>query len=176
MPKTLPIRLEATIVDEQNIQALCSAYVLVDPTASFSDIQITMNTWLTDLDACTDGQIISVEMEVNPTLPGGLKSAPVSGSRVEQTGDLTFTATGDTHKWLFLVPALSNSGSVISGGKPVITGGSPLNTLYSLLIGGGTSVLEWTNATQQALATFSSAFLGFRTYNSQLSRTSFERA
>src|ERR1039458_5840652 len=97
MAKTLQIRLEATILDELLVTAETSVYALVDPSAAFSDVISTLNTWLADLDACTDGQIIGVELEVMPALPGGLKGAPVAGSRVEQTGVLTFSATGTTH-------------------------------------------------------------------------------
>jgi hypothetical protein len=174
MAKTLAVRLEATILDELNVQATASVYALVDPSALFSDVLSSLNTWLADLDACTDGQIISTELEVLPALPGGLKSAPVTGSRVEQTGVLDFTSTGDTHAWGFAIPAISNSATVISGGHIVITSGQPVNTLFSLLVGGGTAVLEWTNATSQALAAFANCFLSIRQYRKQLARATFE--
>jgi len=176
MALTLPIRFEATIVDELNIQAETSAYVLVDPTASFADIQTQLNAWLADLDACTDGQIIGSEMEVLSALPSGLKSAAVAGSRVEQTGLLAFSATGDTHQWSEAIPALSNSSAVTSGGKIVITPGSPANTLYSLLAGGGTAALAWTNATQKALSAFTKALISFRRYRHQMVEATYERS
>src|ERR1035437_10332106 len=189
MAKTLPIRLEATILDEMNVKAETSVYALVDPTAAFSDVISTLNTWLADLDACTDGQIIGVELEVLPALPGGLKGAPVSGSRVAQTGLLNFTASGvahccvitfplsgGRHNWAASIPALSNSSTVILAGRPVTTGGSPIHTLYALLTGGGTTALEWTNAWSQVLASFVSALLSFRDSGGQLARITYERA
>jgi hypothetical protein len=176
MAKTLIVRLEATILDDLNCKATSSAYALVDPTASFADVLSVQNTWLADLDACTDGQIISTELEVVPALPDGLKSAPVAGSRIEQSGVLDFNATGDGHLWGFLVPAISNSDTVLLAGRPVITTGAPLNTLFSLLAGGGTTTLAWTNATSQILAGFAHCFLGIRTYPRQLARATFERA
>jgi|ERR1035437_394216 hypothetical protein len=176
MAKTLPIRLEATILDEMNVKAETSVYALVDPTAAFSDVISTLNTWLADLDACTDGQIIGVELEVLPALPGGLKGAPVSGSRVAQTGLLNFTASGGAHNWAASIPALSNSSTVILAGRPVTTGGSPIHTLYALLTGGGTTALEWTNAWSQVLASFVSALLSFRDSGGQLARITYERA
>ena len=176
MALTLPVRFEATIVDELDIQAETSVYALVDPSATFTEIQAQLDAWLADLDACTDGQIIGSEMEVLPALPDGLKSAAVAGSRVTQTGILDFTATGDTHLWGATIPALSNGGTVISGGKIVLSGGSPANTLYSLLVGGGSAALEWTNATSQALSTFAKALISFRNDSGQLARKSFERA
>jgi len=171
----LQIRFEATVVDELNVKATANAYVLVDPTASFNTILTQLNTWLADLDTCTDGEIIGVEMEVVPSLPGGLKSAPVTGSRVEQTGILNFNAAGSTHLWALSIPALSNGSTVLSGGKIVLTPGSPANTLYSLLAGGGTAALAWTNSAQQTISAFANALLSFRDYARQLSRLTYER-
>jgi len=175
MALTLAVRMEATILDELNIQAETSVYALVDPTASFATIITQFNTWLADLDACTDGQIIGAELEVLPALPGGLKTAPVALSRVEQTGILAFTASGDTHEWATAVPALSNSPTVISAGKVVVTLGSPVQVLAALLAGGGTAALEWTNAVNQALTAATSALLSFRRYSHQMVQETYER-
>src|ERR1035437_5605131 len=139
MALTLAVRLEATIIDELGVQAETSVYALIDPTASFTTVLTQLNAWLADLDACTDGQIIGAELEVLPALPGGLKSAPVALSRVEQTGLLAFDASGDIHQWATAIPALSNSGTVISGGKIVVTPGAPAQALATLLAGGGTA-------------------------------------
>jgi hypothetical protein len=167
--------MEATIVDALDIQAETSVYALVDPAASFNDILALQNTWLADLDACTDGQIISTELEVLPALPAGLKSAPVSTSRSTQTGMLGFNNTGDTHKWATAIPALSDSPTVVSGGKIVLTTGSPAQVLVALLTGGGSAALEWTNATSQAIASFASALISFRSYRAQMVENTYER-
>lgn len=174
MANTLFVRMEATVLDAMNVQAETSAYALVDPTASFDDILTTMNTWLADLDACTDGQIIAAELEVLPLLPGGLKASPVSGSRVEQVGILQFTATGNTHVWSTAIPALA-SAQVVAG-KPVTTEGSPLDVLADLLESGGTAVLTWTNNVSQALLVAVSALLSFRRSGRDLARDTYERA
>ena len=175
MALSLIVRMEATIVDGSGIQAETSVYALVDPTASFSDILALQNTWLGDLDACTDGQIISTELEVLPALPGGLKTAPVSTSKAEQTGLLSFTNTGNAHKWSAGIPALSNGPTVVSGGKIVITPGAPAEVLAALLAGGGTAQLVWTNANSQEIAAFASALISFRNYHRQEVQASYER-
>lgn len=175
MALTLAVRMEATIVDELGVQAETSVYALIDPAASFTAILAQLNAWLTDLDACTDGQIISAELEVLPALPGGLKSAPVALSRVEQTGVLAFTADGDTHQWATPIPALSNSPTVTSGGRVVTTPGSPAQVLAALLAGGGTADLAWTNETSQPLTAATSALISFRHYPHQLEQISYER-
>lgn len=175
MALTLAVRMEATIVDELGVQAETSVYALVDPTTSFTTILTQFNTWLADLDACTDGQIIGSELEVLPALPGGLKAAPVAGSRVEQTGVLAFTAAGDTHQWATAIPALSNGPTVISGGKIVVTPGAPAEVLAALLAGGGTAVLAWTNAVNQAITAATSALISFRKYSHQMVQETYER-
>jgi len=170
MALTLAVRMEATIIDEMDIQAETSVYALVDPAASFETIIAQFNAWLTDLDACSDGQIIGAELEVLPAL-SGLKTAPVAGSRVEQTGILAFDAEGDSHQWATAIPALSNSPIVVNGGKVVTTTGAPAQVLASLLAGGGTAQLAWTNSASQAL----SALISFRRYPHQLEQITYER-
>lgn len=164
------------ILDEQQIEAEAVAYALIDPSATFGDVIATLNVWLGDVDACTDGQIVASRLELMPALPGGLKPAPVVGSRVEQTGTLMFTAAGTTHRAPSMVPALSNNSGVISGGRVVLTSGSPPANLRDLLVGGGTAAMEWTNAWQQALVGFSDALISFRPHNRALGRETYERA
>ncbi len=175
MALTLAVRMEATIIDEMDVQAETSVYALVDPTTSFDTILTQFNSWLTDLDACTDGQIIGAELEVLPALPGGLKTAPLALSRVEQTGILAFDAAGDTHQWATAIPALSNGITVTDMGKIVTTPGSPAQTLAALLAGGGTADLAWTNANSQALTAATSALISFRHYPHQLEQITYER-
>jgi hypothetical protein len=175
MALTLAVRMEATIIDEMDVQAETSVYALVDPTASFSTVLTQLNAWLADLDACTDGQIIGAELEVLPALPGGLKTAPIALSRVEQTGMLVFDAAGDPHQWATAIPALSNSATVTDMGKIVTTLGSPAQVLAALLAGGGTADLAWTNADSQALTAATSALISFRHYPHQLEQVSYER-
>jgi hypothetical protein len=175
MALTLAVRMEATINDEKDVQAEPSVYAMVDPTASFDTIITQFNAWLADLDACTDGQIIGAELEVLPALPGGLKTAPVALSRVEQTGILAFDAAGDTHQWATAIPALSNGITVTDMGKIDTTPGSPAATLAGHLAGGGTADLAWANADSQALRAATSALISFRHYPHQLEQVSYER-
>lgn len=173
MAFTLPVRLSAKIIDGMNVEAFTTAYALIDPTASWSDVLAFLSDWLTALDACTDGQITNGTITALPDLPGGLKSAPTSGSRVEQTGVLNFFATGTTRRWSEIIPALSNDASVTSGGKIVLTSGHPVPALTGVLLG-GTAPVEWTNSYQQVLSAFDGALISFRQYNRQLAVATFE--
>ena len=173
MALTLPVRMSCWITDVAQVQAIATAYAMIDPTASFDDITAFLNSWLLALEACTDGQIISADLTALPALPDGLKSAPVSGSQVEQTGVINFLATGSTHRFAALVPALSNSGTVISGGKIVLTGGAPVPSLVGVLLGGSGPLL-WSNTNSQPLASLKDTLLTFREYFDQVKVASYE--
>lgn len=161
MAATLPVRLSARIVDGMGIEAFTTAYALVDPATTFTAALAFLNDWLAALDACTDGQIISGTITAVPALPGGLKSAATSGSRVEQTGILNFAASGSSHRWAEIIPALSDSSSVIAGGRIVLTSGHPVPALNAVLLGGSSS-FEWTNSNSQVLTSFKDSLISFR--------------
>ena len=173
MSLTLAARFVAKIADEQAIEALTTSYVILDPTATQADITTLWQDWLTDLDACTDGQIIASWYTVSPALPGGLKSAPVTGSRVEQTGLLNFTATGSAQRYATAIPALSNGPTVVSGGKIVLTSGDPIPLFITLLLTGA-ALLQYTNDVQQSLVSLRDTLITFRLHNRQLAAASYE--
>jgi len=175
MAVTLPVRLSARIVDGLNVEAFTHAYGLIDPSATWTAVLSFLSDWLSALDACIDGQILEGTITALPELPGGLKSSPVSTSRVEQNGILSFTATGSSYRWSELLPALSDDSGVQHNGKLVTSGGSPVATLVGVLLGGSGS-FEWTNANQQALAAFKDSQISFRKYNRQLSVATYETA
>jgi hypothetical protein len=174
MALTLPVRLMARIVDELAIEARSYAYALIDPSSSFTSVLAFLTSWLTDLDACTDGQIVEGTITAVPALPGGLKGGAEAGSRVEQTGLLNFLATGTSHVWAETVPALSNEPTVISAGKIVLTPGNPVPVFSGLMLT-GSSILEYTNNQGQVLASFKNCSISFREYNRQLATASYER-
>lgn len=173
MAFTLPVYLSARIVDGLQIEARTTAYALIDPTASWSDVLSFLTDWLTKLDACTDGQIVGGTITAVPALPGGLKGAPVDTSRVEQTGIINFSATGTTHRWAEIIPALSDGGTVTSSGKIVLTSGAPVPNLIGVLLG-GSGLLEWTNSNQQVLSAFKDSLISFRQHNRQLAVATYE--
>lgn len=173
MALTLTVRFQARLVDELQIEALVTSYALIDPTATHSDIETLWADWLEAVDACTDGQIIDACWSTVPALPGGLKTAPVTGSRVEQTGLLNFVATGSSQRFGEAIPALSNSSSVITGGKIVLTSGEPVPVLASLLTTGTTN-LEYTNDFAQPLVSLKDTLITFRVYHRQMAAATYE--
>ena len=167
--------VSATVVDSWGTEASAPAYALVDPTQTVAEAIAEAQAYVKALDAVTDGRVTKMHMQFVPALPTGLKALAVAtGAKVEQTGMLSFNSTGDTHKWSTAIPALSNSPTVVSGGKIVLTAGSPAQVLAALLAGGGTAALAWTNATSQAIASFASALISFRRYRRQVVEASYE--
>ena len=175
MALTLPVRLAARLIDGLQIEAWTYAYALVDPSASYTSVLAFLTSWLQALDACSDGQILEGTITALPTLPSGIKTSPTTGSRVEQTGVLNFLATGTSHRWAEIIPALSNGPTVTSGGKIVLTPGDPPENLIGILLT-GSSILEYTNSQQQLLMSFKDSLISFRQYNRQVAVSTYERA
>ena len=46
MALTLPVRMSRWITDVAQVQAIATAYAMIDPTASFDDITAFLDNWL----------------------------------------------------------------------------------------------------------------------------------
>jgi|SRR5579872_93158 len=178
MSLSMSVQFSATIVDQLGVEAIATAYALVDPTAAITEIDAYWDEWVTKLDACIDGYVSASDWRVLPTLPGGIKSSPVALSRCTQTGVLNFTTDEDTHRWGCDIPALSNDPTVITfvGGKPQInlTPGNPVPILLALLTATGSSVLEFTNVAFWPLLTLRDSLISFRQRGEQTPRRSYQ--
>src|SRR5579872_817764 len=165
----IPLHFSATIRDGLGTEATTQAYLNVPDSTALSALVGDLGTWLTDLDAVTDGLIRGTRIEITPALPGGLKTstgATFQASRVEQTAVLNFSATGTARKEGFSIPAVSNS--AIVAGK-VDLANTAIQALITLLSGG-----LYTNPYNQALVALLDAILSFRKKRKQLQRSSFE--
>lgn len=173
---TTAVRMTARIIDSLNVEAWANSYALVDPASTITDILGFLASWVSDVDALSDGQVLDCWIQVVPALPGGVKSSPVSGSRVGQTALLDFHATGTPRRWAEAIPALSNAQTQTVAGRTTIiqTPGSPAKNLIDLLLTTGSSIIEWTNANDQPLVTFVDSSISFRKYSRQLAVATFE--
>lgn len=102
-------RFSATIQDEAAIKATTVTHLFIDSASTVAAVATALNAWLTDLDAITGGQIIRSSASILPALPGGLKSAPVSGSEVQEVATFDFTQSGTPYHWGSVVPAFLES-------------------------------------------------------------------
>jgi hypothetical protein len=170
MTNTLPIRLSVTVRDELGTEASEVFYGLADPTSTLATAEAAWATLTADLDPVLSAQIVRGAISFPCTPAGGLKAAPVAGSRVEQTGVINFSNPITTRRFGEDLPGLSND--VIVGGK-INLADAGIAALIALLSVPGAS-LTYTNFAQQALNGVIDAVLSFRKRRRQLARTSFE--
>lgn len=169
----VPVRISATIVDEWGIEASTAFYAQADDTQTIAALGTEIASFLSALDGTTDGYLKGARITILPALPGGVKTAAATGSRVEQTGLLGFAVTGSSKRASFNVPAVSNGATVLSGDRIVLTGVDPVGVLLAILTTVGT-VLKWTNAHNQQITDFIDALVAFHKKRKQLQRSSFE--
>jgi len=168
----IPVRVSATISDEWGITASTDAYAQADDSQTVAVLVTSVNAFISALDAATSGQITASRVTILPALPGGVKTVPVAGSRVEQTGLLGFSSAGTNKKWSLNIPALSNATTVLSGDSMVVNVTTdPLGILIALLTTGVT-LLKWANAHSQDIQAFIDALIGFHKKRKSLQRAS----
>jgi len=148
----------ATVQDSLGVKKSTDVYLDIVDTTTLAALSAMAGTWLTDLDAITDGEIVSTQVIVKPALPGGLKGAAAAGSLAAKTAQITFSATGTPKLWGQAVPAVA--ASAISNGKIPNTGS--MGTYTALLLGG-----NYTNPDNQALAALKKTAIGDRSARKQ---------
>lgn len=109
MAANTPAVFSATIQDEAGNKANCNAHLFIDSAQAVSAIDSALSTWLGDLDAITGGQIVSYHVLLRPNLVLTIKSAPVSGSEVQETASFDFTQAGSSYHYGNLVPAFAET-------------------------------------------------------------------
>lgn len=79
-------------------------------TVTIATINTLMATFLPALDDAIDGQIVSASVDLNLTLPGGLKSAPTGTQDVHNGANLTYDPTSTDFAYSFYVPTWALAG------------------------------------------------------------------
>lgn len=164
------VTLSARVLDDLGVEQAVTMYVEADDAQTLAQLTAAWQNWVTLLDGVTAGQITTGKVSIGPDLPGGLKGAPVAGSRVEAGAVLNWTHAGANKRAGFFIPALK--AAAIAGGKVLLTQTDVAALLAAVLapIAGGT----YANETFQALTAFRDAFLAFRKRRRQLRSESFE--
>lgn len=163
-----------TVVDELGTEAADTFYASLDVTQPISALTTAWNSLAQTIDAVTAGQITKghVQILMNPAAVSGpsLKTSPVAGSRVEQTGIFNFSNAVTTHRWGGIVPAL-NSTKIVSGKINLVdTAVAALITFLTTVL----TVAQWVTNNQQQLTALRDALISFRKRRKQLSRSSIE--
>jgi hypothetical protein len=156
--------MSVSLVDKWGVRAVYTGYAKVAAAQAITAVTAQWQSLVSALDGITDAQILKGHINLVPTLPGGIKTGPVTtGAPVEQTGLFGFSVLGNTNIFGQDVPAISNS--VISAGKIVLGTGavaSFTNLLLATVGSGGNTVFEYAGFTNQALVALQAASVPFR--------------
>lgn len=80
-----------------------------DATATLAQILSWVSGLGVALDLVTDAKITKIRLTLLIPLPGGIKASAVSASDVEETGLITYAASGTSNAYGVDIPAIPNS-------------------------------------------------------------------
>jgi len=166
-----PAIVSLTILDELGVKANLFANTIVTDATTVANMETFIQEWVTVTDAIIDGQIVRATMKIDLDYSGA-KSAPVAGSRVEQTGLFNFEQASSGYKYGIDVPSISNS--VIVGGKLNLSDASIAN--WKNFVVTGLATITFAGRVVNALLALLDALLTFRKKRKQLDARSFEEA
>ncbi len=170
MARTELANYSATVLDELGVTATSLAHVDVDPATTLAAVATAAGAWAADLDPIIGGQITGLRVTLNVPVPGGLKTTPDAGSRVEQTGLFNFGVAANGRRYGVSVPSLSDG--KIAGGKINILD-TDVQAFIDLLKTAVTAI-GFVNSAGQEFTRAIDAVLSFRKHRRQLTRSSFE--
>ncbi len=170
MANTQPARMSFSVLDGLGTRASITDYAMVDPAMTVAQAVTAWGAQATALDAMLDVQIIGGGFEL--TLPATGKGAPVSTSRVEQTGVFDWLDSV-THR-TFGVAVAGLADAVISAGKILLTEDGVVDTWLDILEGAITGGGIYVNTAQHQLGALKDAFISFRKRRKSLDRSSRE--
>jgi hypothetical protein len=87
-----------------------SLVLYLPATVSVSSINTLLSTLLPALDDVIDGQIMEARVNLALTLPGGLKSSPVTGQDVHNGANLTYDPNNTDYAFSIYVPTWEIAG------------------------------------------------------------------
>lgn len=112
-----------------------------DATATLSSIAAAVATLIDEVDDVTDCQVTKASYTINQAVPGsGIKTAPVAGSNVQETGLFTFPVLGSNYKIGIAVPGVA--AAIQDQGVIPISGVAEAFTDRVMATGGTLAVVE----------------------------------
>lgn len=101
----IPLVLSYTIEDELFVKTTHTVFIDAPGTITLAGLQTFVNLYTPLLDAIIGGVILDIRIHV-PQVIAGAKSGPVAGSRVEQTGLLSYAQASSNYNAPIDVPSL----------------------------------------------------------------------
>lgn len=135
-------------------QAPLAAQTLVELTTAAQGLA-------TDIDACVDGVLTSITVNVATALPGGIKSSAVANCDIEKGALLTFIASGTPYVWSAYLPTWKNT--LLSGDTVTNTGvAATLITAITTGIGSGGGLVAFSDRYGNDLTSYKAGSERFR--------------
>jgi hypothetical protein len=126
--------------------------VFFPTTFTVADLQAFVNAFAPNLNSVIEGVIEGASLQLEMTLPGGLRTDPVANSDIEEGGNFAFT-TPSRYKHTLRIPALSQA---LFSGESVTVVGNDLETLLQQMTGGvdnsGTQVIPTNGHAEDLIA------------------------
>jgi len=106
---TRALTVSFQILDDAGKTASMPVYTIFDDaTATLSSIAAAVATLADDIDDIIDGQIVKISYTISQALPvSGIKTEPVSGSNVQETGLFSFPVLETAYKFAVAVPSVA---------------------------------------------------------------------
>lgn len=137
-------------------------YFTYDSAATLSAILAYCAVTLGMLDNIIDGQIVKQTIALEISLPGGIKTAPVAGSNVQESGLITFLTNAPVKRSFSQdLPAFAQSKFV---GKVINLADTDVADWTARFVATGTTLL---GSNQDFLAALVSATKGVKTFRKQ---------
>lgn len=105
------------LLDATGVRKAYRDYITYDDAvATLSNLLTFVQSTAVLLDGLTDAQLLNSVLTLYPTLPGGLKSSPVAGSDVEESGAISYNLTTfPAQLYTEVIPAMVQA--AFTGGK-----------------------------------------------------------
>jgi hypothetical protein len=149
------IRVGCTVLDGNSVKAAITAYLYVDSGQTVAQVAATVATWVADVDACIEGQIIGSHFQA--VLPGAATKdgAVVADSKAVDTGVIVFTNEVTPSTWGFALPTIADA---LKAGNKIDDTNANYLALRALMIA-ESATQEFTNNSRQPLLAARSTFL-----------------
>lgn len=157
----LAVQFSGTIIDGMVIPGNVVGYISLPDTSTLLNLQAALGVWAQAVDGCIDGAFTEVFATLTPTLPGGLKAATGAtwlASRIAQTGNIIFSASGTTRRYGQALPSAANA--TIANDQLDITNAA-IQALITLMLN---PTVPFSNVQSESLVAALDALLTFREY------------
>jgi hypothetical protein len=162
-------RVSLEVTDGLGMVISTDAFLYVDSTKTVADVLEDAQGLALAVDNASDGKVTKATVSLL-FMPTGVKTDPVSTSRIEQQGVLNYHLTGSTRVEPFSIPALAQD--TLSGDKIDLTNAA-IAALMAFFGTAGSSG-AWVNVFRITMTTLRDAFLAYRKRRRKLHSMSYE--